>query len=181
MANIPITPGAGADVATTTITRDTVTEHIQLIITADPVTGVGQSVTAPGTSGADAAAVQGITGGVPVPVSGTVAISGTTAVSVSNPNTTDSSSSATAIAVNSGSATIVKAAPGKLCRVLVTAAGTGPLVFYNNSSGSASGIILGYVPANASAGEVFDFAMPASVGISAPVQSGNPAVTVSFQ
>jgi hypothetical protein len=174
----------GVNIATTDITRDGVTEKMELTNVADAVTGLTQSVTAPGVSGTDAAAVQGITGGIAMPVSGTVTLAAGTAaigtVSVTNQNVTDASASAVGIPANAGAFTIIKNLPGKLCRIVVTATGTGPLNIYNNATGANTGMVLGTVPANAQPGQSFDCHMPASAGISCPVQANNPAVSVSF-
>src|ERR1700723_1006970 len=58
----------GINVATTTINRDGIAEQMELSNIGDPITGNAVSVTPAGTSGATAAAVQGIAGGVAVPV-----------------------------------------------------------------------------------------------------------------
>jgi hypothetical protein len=56
-------PADGANIATVTLTRDGVSEVIQLMALADPISALAQSVTAPGTSGTAAAAIQGVAGG----------------------------------------------------------------------------------------------------------------------
>jgi hypothetical protein len=77
--------------------------------------------------------------------------------------------------------TVVKASPGRLCRVMVTTPGTVALIFYNNATGgSTTGDILGYIPANAAAGSVYDFQFAATVGIQAPGGANTPAVTVGY-
>lgn len=88
--------------------------------------------------------------------------------------------STTAIAA-AATNTVVKSGAGRLCRVLVTTSGTAALTFYDNSTGgSTTGNILGYVPANAAAGSVYDFQFIASTGIQAPGGSNTPAVTVGY-
>lgn len=54
--------------ALTPIVVNGVTQYVQSGITADPVTGAAASVTAPGTSGLNAVAVQGAAGGFPLNV-----------------------------------------------------------------------------------------------------------------
>jgi hypothetical protein len=153
----------GVYVAVNTIVRDGQTEVMELSNVSDPITALGMSVTGPGTSGAAAGAMQGIQNGVPLPVL-----------------PSNAATQADTIAANAGSPTILKGSPGVMCRAVVTAPGSAPLLFYNNTAGTSAGITLGYIPANAQPGETYDFFMPASLGISAPVQSGNPGVTVSF-
>lgn len=88
--------------------------------------------------------------------------------------------STTAIAA-AATNTVVKTGAGRLCRVLVTTAGTAALTFYDNATGgSTSGNILGYVPANAAAGSVYDFQFLASTGIQAPGGASTPAVSVGY-
>ena len=88
------------------------------------------------------------------------------------------------VAIAAGSATstsVVKAASGRLCRVIATgvAASTAALTFYDNAS-AASGTIIGIIPTGTNPGQSFDIQMPASNGITAGLLSGSAAVTVSF-
>lgn len=77
--------------------------------------------------------------------------------------------------------TIIKAAAGRLCRVLVQAnMATTPLTFYDNAAGTATGTIIGVIPVTATAGQTFDFQMPANAGISAVGGTGQTQCTVSF-
>lgn len=73
----------------------------------------------------------------------------------------------------------IKAQGGRLCRVLVTATGTGVCTFYDNASG-ASGTVIGVVPASAAVGTVYQFDMPAANGIFASNAASGPALTVSY-
>lgn len=76
--------------------------------------------------------------------------------------------------------TIVKAGPGRLCRALVTVAGTAaPVLIYDNAS-AASGTVIGYIPTAAVAGTVIEFDMPALLGIVVAGVATNPGVTLSF-
>lgn len=88
--------------------------------------------------------------------------------------------------VPAGSATtVIKASPGKLCRAVITAAGTtGDTPIYDNAS-AGSGTKIGVVPGTttdptAVPGKVFSFDMPALVGITAVGPASSPAFTVSF-
>lgn len=65
---LPTTTGnTGPNLATTTLTRDSQTEHLQLMLFSD-ASGTTASVTAAGSNGVAAVAIQGINGGVNVPV-----------------------------------------------------------------------------------------------------------------
>ena len=76
-------------------------------------------------------------------------------------------------------ATVIKATPGRLARVLVTAAGTAPLLFYDNAS-AATGTVIGFIPTTTAAGQVYDLQLPAAFGIYSAGGAGTPGVTVSF-
>lgn len=88
---------------------------------------------------------------------------------------------------NGGTATLVytPAAPAvllgrpcRLCRFLVTATGTTNLAIYDNNN-AASGTIIGVIPSTATVGQVFDFQMPASLGLFTNGATTAPAGTVS--
>ncbi len=85
------------------------------------------------------------------------------------------------VAIASGTATdtVVKASPGRLCRVLVTATNTHELDIFDNASGH-TGTIIGVVAANAANGTVAVFQMPAANGITVQGNAANPGVTISF-
>lgn len=74
----------------------------------------------------------------------------------------------------------VKANPGFLVRVLITTAGTAALTFYDNAAGAALGTVIGVTPATTSVGQMYEFQMPALIGISAVGGAGSPGVTVSY-
>lgn len=84
-----------------------------------------------------------------------------------------------AIAAGVTANTVVKANPGRLARILVTASGSGALnVFDNNSAPSGTQIAL--VPASASAGTLVDCQAPALNGITVQGNAANPAVTIFY-
>lgn len=74
----------------------------------------------------------------------------------------------------------VKASPGRLCRVVVTVAGTASITFYDNAAGNSTGTIIGISPPTTTVGQVLDFNIPAAVGISAVGGAGSPGVTIGY-
>jgi hypothetical protein len=84
------------------------------------------------------------------------------------------------VAVAAAGSANVKATPGRLCRVVITVAGTASLTLYDNAAGNSTGTIIGITPAVTSVGQVYDFNMPAAVGISAVGGAGSPGVTIGF-
>jgi len=84
-----------------------------------------------------------------------------------------------AVAAGASSDTIVKATPGRLCRVLVTTTGTNPMAIWDNASGH-TGTIIGALPASPAVGTTYDFNLPAANGITVQGNAANPAVTISF-
>ncbi len=78
------------------------------------------------------------------------------------------------------SLTVVKASPGRLCKVLVTTAnGPHAITIFDNAS-TASGTIIGVVAANASVGTVYDLQMPAANGITIAGTTSAGTITVSY-
>jgi hypothetical protein len=84
-----------------------------------------------------------------------------------------------AIAASTAANTVVSTNKGYLFRVLVTVTGTNQMNIYDNTS-SASGTIIGLIPANASPGQVFEFKMTATQGITVAGNANNPGVTISY-
>jgi hypothetical protein len=84
-----------------------------------------------------------------------------------------------AIAAGVSANTVVKAGPGRLARLLVTASGTGALSVYDNA-GAPSGTIIALVPAGAAAGTLIDCQAPAASGLTVAGNSNNPAVTIFY-
>lgn len=78
---------------------------------------------------------------------------------------------------------VVKAAPGRLCKILVTTATTASqaITVYDNAS-AGSGTIVAVIPGSTAAGTVVDFQMPCQNGITvaqnASLAAG--AITISF-
>lgn len=85
-------------------------------------------------------------------------------------------------AVPTGAAnTVVKAAAGRLCRVLVTAAGTGAgsVLIYDNAT-TNSGTVIGVIPATVAVGTYYTFDLPAANGITVANVASGPALTVGY-
>lgn len=84
--------------------------------------------------------------------------------------------------VASGAAnTVVKASAGRLCRILVTTAGSGSgnVLVYDNAS-TNSGTVIGIVPATIAIGTFYNFEMPAANGITVQNVASGPVLTVSY-
>lgn len=81
------------------------------------------------------------------------------------------------IAAGTTTNTIIKGKPGRLCRVLVTTAGTAAVSIFDNASG-VTGNIIGAVAANAVAGTMVEAQAPAANGITVQGGASNPAITV---
>lgn len=116
--------------------------------------------------GAVAAGVSGVPASVQVDLNGTAVIPG--------------GSATVAIAASKAAVTVVKASAGRLCRLLVTTAGTATTVSIYDNASAASGTIIGIFPGNAVAGTSYDFEMPAINGITVGGASTNPAMTISY-
>jgi hypothetical protein len=83
-------------------------------------------------------------------------------------------------AVASGAGTVtLKAAPGRLCRIVITAAGTVAFTVFDNGS-AASGTALFTSPTATSIGTIFDIQLPAQLGITVSNPASGPGITVSF-
>jgi len=88
----------------------------------------------------------------------------------------------TTAAIAAGSTTaaqVIKANPGNLLRVVVTANASAAMSIYDHAS-AASGTVIGVIKSTAVAGDVYVFNMPAALGITAGKVNGSPACTVSF-
>lgn len=70
--------------------------------------------------------------------------------------------------------------PSILCNVVITAAGTTALTFYDNAAGDTSGTKIGALPATTTVGQIFAFQSPAFTGISAPGSAGTPEYILNY-
>lgn len=77
----------------------------------------------------------------------------------------------------SASDTPVKGGPGRLCRVIVTVAGTTATRIYDNAS-VGTGTVIGAVPANPAVGTMIECQGPVANGITVAGASTNSALTV---
>jgi hypothetical protein len=93
--------------------------------------------------------------------------------------TTSGGVTTVAIAAGTSADTVVKATPGRLCKVLVTTTGTNPMSIWDNASGH-TGTVIGAFAASPTVGTVASFDMPAANGITVQGNAANPAVTISF-
>lgn len=87
-----------------------------------------------------------------------------------------------AVASGTNSDTAVKASPGRLCRITVTAAAgttTGTTPIYDNASGH-TGTVLAVIPNNTAVGTFIDVQMPAAVGITVNGGANSPGMTISY-
>ena len=74
---------------------------------------------------------------------------------------------------------VVKASPGRLCKVTVTTVlSAAAITFYDNAS-AASGTVLAVIPASAAVGTVYDFQISAVNGIYASF-GGTGALSIGF-
>jgi hypothetical protein len=83
-------------------------------------------------------------------------------------------------AVASGAGTVtLKAAPGRLCRIVITVGGTAAFSVFDNAS-AASGTALFTSPTTTNIGTIFDIQLPAQNGITVSDPASGPGITVSW-
>ncbi len=85
-----------------------------------------------------------------------------------------------AVAAGVGTAAVVvKAAPGELVTIVVTATGTAAVSIYDNAA-AATGTVLMVIPANAATGAIYNLNMGANNGITVGQVNNSPALTISY-
>jgi hypothetical protein len=84
-----------------------------------------------------------------------------------------------AIAAGKSTDTVLSATPARLCRIIVTAAGSANTQIFDNAS-AGSGTVIGIIPTAAAVGTVIDFSIPAMLGITVKGLATNHGFTVSF-
>jgi hypothetical protein len=79
------------------------------------------------------------------------------------------------------STTVVKGSPGRLAKVVVTAAGTSSdnATIYDNAS-AGSGTVLAVIPGGGSVGAVYALDMPAQNGITCVNVASGPGFTIGY-
>ncbi len=102
-------------------------------------------------------------------------------VSRTNPMPTEQGGGTVTSIASAAANTVVKASAGRLCRVLVTTAGsgTGNVLFYDNAT-TNSGQVIGIVPATIAIGTYYTFDMPAGLGIVVQNVASGPVLAVSW-
>ena len=88
------------------------------------------------------------------------------------------SSANKAVAAGAGT-TVIKGAPGTLCTVVITAAGTASLQIFDNAT-AGSGTLLLTSPATTTLGQIFNVFGAAMNGITALGATGTPGFTVFY-
>lgn len=85
-----------------------------------------------------------------------------------------------AIAASAGT-TVIKASPGRVCRAVVTTAGTSTdnITIYDSAT-TGTGTVLGVIPGGGTVGTAYDLQMPAAIGIVAVNVASGPAATISY-
>lgn len=84
------------------------------------------------------------------------------------------------IATGTAGSALIKGGPGRLCRAIVTTAGTSTddITIYDGLS--ATGTVIGKILGAAAIGTVIDFQMPAVIGIYAANVASGPVATISY-
>jgi hypothetical protein len=80
----------------------------------------------------------------------------------------------------SGGVQVVKNAPGRLARIIVTVATTVAAVTVYDNASAASGLVLAVIPAATAAGTVYDLSLPAFNGITVNGAASAGQITVGY-
>lgn len=96
-----------------------------------------------------------------------------------NPIVSQASQNASVGAGAGTSAKVIKSSAGFLSGVVVTANASAAMSIYDNPA-AASGTVIGYIPATATAGQYYPFNMPARTGITVGIVSGSAGITVAY-
>ncbi len=84
------------------------------------------------------------------------------------------------VAVPAGAGvSVLKAGPGVLLRCMVTVTGAVNAVIFDNAA-AGSGTNIGIIPSTAAVGQVFEFNMPATLGITVGGAATRPAFTAAY-
>jgi hypothetical protein len=74
--------------------------------------------------------------------------------------------------------TTLKKGPGRVCKIIVTGAGSASFSIFDNTA--ASGNVIYTSPATTSIGQILDVQVPAQTGITVVNAASGPAFAVSF-
>jgi hypothetical protein len=83
------------------------------------------------------------------------------------------------VSCTAATATVVKASPGRLCKLIVIASGTAAVSIYDNAS-AASGTVIFTIPANAATGTIYDLHISATLGIYVGGVTNSPALLATY-
>jgi hypothetical protein len=76
------------------------------------------------------------------------------------------------------STTTIKRGPARVCRIIITSAGTAAFTIFDNTAGSGS--VLYASPTAMSVGQIIDLQVPAQIGITIVNVASGPAFAISF-
>ena len=83
--------------------------------------------------------------------------------------------------VTLGGSQVIKPAPGRVLKVVVTTAtASAAVTVYDNATGAASGTPLLVIPAATAAGTIYDVQLPALAGISVVSTGATGNITVAY-
>ena len=83
------------------------------------------------------------------------------------------------VTAQTAGAAAIKTGAGRLCRIITTSAATAGMLFYDNAT-SASGTVIGAIPASAAIGSMYDVQMPFTNGIWPAGAVGTPSCTLGY-
>lgn len=157
--NVQLSAGSGTFISTNTVSRDGQTENMEVVNLGDPSTATCASVTAAGTSGTNAIAVQGVSGAYPQ----TVTVGGNTPVITQLASATASTPQ------------YVKNTGGRVGRLVYTgtSAAAATIVIIDQSSGAANTSNIIYQAQNMAAGQIIDLQLPVTNGIGIYLSTGS--------
>lgn len=93
---------------------------------------------------------------------------------------TDGSHKTGAVAASSTGDVVVSAKPGRICKLVITTAGSAALELYDHASASSGAQLVWKSPATTVLGEVYTIDLPVANGIIGKRASNTPAYTVSY-
>ncbi len=76
--------------------------------------------------------------------------------------------------------TVIKPGPGRICRAVVTTAGTTAFTVFDNATTNSGTVLFAIGTVASAVGAIFDIQMPAQAGITIQNTAAGPGLTVSF-